>query len=83
MNGGYAIIDCTGLNLGSVGKVDGIYSRVKAALDAKKPFYLGNVVNGSTKFSPIPAFGGYEDGGVFVSFEPVTIHITTGDVVSI
>lgn len=83
MNGGYVIIDCSGLNLGSLGKVDGIYAKVKAAIDAEKPLYLGNVVNGTTKFSPIPAFGGVEEGGVFVSFEPVTIHITTGDVVSV
>ena len=35
MNGGYAIVDCIGLNLGSLGKVDGIYAKVKAAIDAK------------------------------------------------
>lgn len=83
MNGGYAIIDCTGLNLGNPGTVSGLYAKVKSALDAKKPFWLFNVVNGTTAFSPIPAFGGTEDGGVFVSFEPVTIHISTSDVVTI
>lgn len=83
MNGGYAMIDCTGLDLNSLGTVSGLYKKAKAAIDAKKPIWLCNVKNGTTEFSPIPAFGGTESGGVFISFEPVTIHITTADVVTI
>lgn len=80
---GYALIDCEGLDLGDLGKVSGLYNQIDNAIKHGKFMLLANVVNGTTKFTPIPAFGGYDDDGVFVSFEPVTIHVTIGDVVSI
>lgn len=82
MNGGYALIDCTGLDLNNLGTVNGLYAQVKAAVDNDKPILLVNVKNNTQKFSPIPAFGGIEQAGVFVSFVPVTLHITSSDVVS-
>lgn len=80
---GYAIIDCAGLDLGDLGTVNGLYNQIDNAIKHGKFMLLANVVNGTTKFTPIPAFGGYDDNGVFVSFEPVTIHVTSSDVVSI
>ena len=53
---GYTLVDCTGLNLGDVGKVDGIYAKMKDAYSANKFVLCANVVNGSAKFTPIPAF---------------------------
>lgn len=82
MNGGYALIDCTGLDLNNLGTVSGLYQQIKNAVDNNKPMVLVNVKNGTQKFSPIPAFGGIEAAGVFVSFVPVTLHITPSDVVS-
>lgn len=83
LKSGYALIDCTGLDLGDLGTVGGLYSQIDNAIKHGKFILLANVVNGTTKFTPIPAFGGYDDNGVFVSFEPVTIHVTSSDVVSI
>lgn len=83
MNGGYALVDCAGVDLGNLGTVNGLYSKLDSAIKSGKFILLTNVVNGDTTFSPIPAFGGYDDDGIFMSFEPVTIHVTNSDVVSI
>lgn len=83
MNGGYALVDCTGVDLSDLGTVSGLYSKLDSAIKSGKFVLLANVVNGDTNFSPIPAFGGYDDDGIFMSFEPVTIHVTSSDVVSI
>lgn len=83
MNGGYALVDCAGVDLGDLGTVNGLYSKLDSAIKSGKFILLANVVNGDTTFSPIPAFGGYDDDGIFMSFEPVTIHVTSSDVVSI
>ena len=83
MNGGYCMIDCTGVNLGNLGEVDGLYNKVKDAIKTEKPIVLCNIVNGAQAFTPIIAFGGVESStSVFLSFFPVTIHIANTDVVS-
>ena len=81
-NGGYALIDCTGLNLNNLGTVKGLYDQILAAVNNNKPIILDGVVNDTQKFSPITAYGGIESAGVFVSFFPVTLHVTSADVVS-
>lgn len=83
IKGGYALIDCTGLDLGELGTVTGLYNQLDAAIKSGKFILLANVENNGTSFSPIPSFGGYDDDGIFVSFEPVTIHVSTSDVVTI
>lgn len=83
MNGGYALVDCAGVDLSNLGTVNGLYSKLDSAIKSGKFVLLANIVNGDTSFSPIPAFGGYDDDGIFMSFEPVTIHVTSSDVVSI
>lgn len=80
---GYVMIDCTGLDLGNPSTVTGLYKQLDAAIKSGKLVLLENVVNGTTKFSPIPAFAGVEDAGIFASFVPVTIHVTSQDVVTI
>ena len=83
MNGGMAWIDCTGLNLGDLGTVAGLYAKAKAAIETQKPLVLSGVVNGEQSFSPIVGFGGIESASsVFISFFPVTIHINSSNVVS-
>ena len=54
--GGYTLVDCTGLNLGNLVKVDGIYNKMMSAYKENKFVLCANVVNGSAKFTPIPAF---------------------------
>lgn len=80
---GYVIVDCMGLDLSDPGTVTGLYKELSTAISTGKFILLENIKNGTTAFSPIPAFGGVEDGGVFASFEPVTIHVSTSDVVTI
>ena len=83
-NGGYAMVDCSGLNLGNPGTVAGLYAKAKAAIETNKPVVLSGIVNGEQAFTPIVAFGGVESASsVFLSFFPVTIHISSSDVVSI
>lgn len=81
-NGGYAIIDATGLDLNNLGTVPGLYNQIKNAVDNDKPMIFHGVKNSTQAFSPITAYGGIESGGVFASFFPVTIHVTSSDVVS-
>lgn len=84
--GGYVIVDATGLDLGNLGTVTGLYKQVKDAVAVNKPIMLRNVKNGTQNFTPIYAYGGEEvvDGSkmVFLSFFPVTLHISKADVVS-
>lgn len=83
MNGGYSLIDCTGLDLNDLGTVSGLYSKAKAAIETGKPLYLVGIVNDSQDFTPMPAYGGIESAtSVFLSFFPVTIHISNLDVVT-
>jgi len=83
MNGDYAIIDAEGLDLNNPGTVSGLYAQIKAAVDNDKPMVFVGIKNNTQKFSPIVAYGGIESEGVFASFFPITIHVTSSDVVSI
>lgn len=83
MNGGYAMINCKGLDLGNLGTVTGLYNQVKNAVATNKPIVLNNVVNSTQEFTPITAYGGVESStSVFLSFFPITLHISNEDVVS-
>lgn len=83
MNGGYSMVDCAGLDLGNLGTVSGLYAQVKNAVKSNKPIHLYNIVNGEQEFTPIVAYGGVESStSVFVSFFPVTLHISNADVVT-
>ena len=84
MNGGYCMVDCTGLNLGDPGTVTGLYEKVKNAVGTEKPIVLSGLKNGTQKFTPIVAYGGEETStSVFLSFFPITLHISSSDVVTI
>lgn len=83
MNGGYAMIDCSGIDLNNLGTVTGIYDKVKEGIETEKILILSGIVNDEQNFTPIVAFGGVESAtSVFVSFFPVTLHISNLDVVS-
>lgn len=88
VKGGYAIIDCTGVDLGNLDMdtgitVTGIYEKANAAISTGKPIILTGVVNGTQKFTDMVAYGGVESStSVFLSFFPVTLHISNQDVVS-
>lgn len=56
MNGGYFIVDCTGLDLNSLGTVDGIYKKMLSAYDSGKLVLLGGVKNSTAIYTPVPVF---------------------------
>ena len=83
MNGGYAMIDCTGVDLNDLGTVTGLYKKVKSAIETEKPIVLCGIVNDGQSFTPMIAYGGVESASsVFLSFFPITLHINSSDVVS-
>ena len=74
------MIDFSGCDLGNLGTVTGIYERTKQAIETGKPLVLSGMVNGEQGFTPIVAYGGIESStSVFVSFFPVTLHISNAD----
>lgn len=84
LKGGYALVDFSGVDLGNLGTVTGIYEKVKNAVSTNKPIVIYNVVNGDQAFTPITAYGGVESStSVFLSFFPVTLHISNEDVVTL
>ena len=83
MNGGYSMIDCSGVDLGTLGTVSGIYEKTKQAIETGKPLVLCGIVNGEQAFTPMVAYGGVESAtSVFVSFFPITLHINNLDVIT-
>lgn len=47
-NGGYIMVDMTGWDIGSAGKISGIYKRLSDALATGKPVFIsGAVANGT------------------------------------
>lgn len=56
IKGGYTLIDGTGFDFATLGKVTGIYNKMLTAYKSNKVCFLENVTNGSAKFTPIPVF---------------------------
>lgn len=56
MNGGYFLIDCTGLDLNSPGTVSGIYDNMLKAYDSGKLVLLGGIKNSTAAYTPVPVF---------------------------
>ena len=83
VNSGYVMIDCTGVDLGNLGTVDGLYDKVKSALSTGKVLVLTGIVNSTQGFSNIVAYGGTESASsVFLTFSSTTLHISSSDVVT-
>ena len=83
VNSGYVMVDCTGVDLNDLGTVTGLYDKVKNAISTGKVIVLTNIKNNTQEFSNIVAYGGAESTtSVFLSFFPITLHISNEDVVS-
>ena len=83
VNSGYVMVDCTGVDLNDLGTVTGLYDKVKNAISTGKVIVLTNIKNNTQGFSNIVAYGGAESTtSVFLSFFPITLHISNEDVVS-
>ena len=86
MKSGYAMVDCTGFDFSNVGKIDGIYNKMLAAYNTGKFVICENMVNGSAKFSPIPAFlalaGSGDNVYIVLTVMNIAYNITKDDTVS-
>lgn len=83
MKGGYVIVDFSGVDLSNLGTKTGIYAEVSAALKTGKPVVIRGIKNNTQYFTDIVGYGGVESStSVFLSFFPVTLHISNEDVIS-
>lgn len=79
--GGYQLVDCTGLNLGNLQKVTGIYDKMVDAYKANKLVILTNVVNGAAKFTPMPVFLAMENNVVVLTIMNLPYRISSNDTI--
>lgn len=86
MKSGYVMVDCTGFDFSNVGKIDGIYEKMLAAYNTGKFVLCENMVNGSAKFSPIPAFLATAKSGenvyIVLTVMNIAYNITSDDTIS-
>lgn len=81
MNGGYVMIDCTGLDLTDESKqtISGIYDKVETAYKTGKPVYANNCNWGTgLVMSPIPVMVLPLSSGIFTC-TAATLQITVDD----
>lgn len=86
MNGGYFMVDATGVNLSTLDavKVDGLYTKVYTAMDSGKPVMLNNVLNGADGlYTPIFAACSLSAGVITVHTPHKSFTIANDDTVTI
>lgn len=85
MNGGYIMIDATGLDLAvsTAQTIAGIYARFTAAITTGKPIMLCNAVSGSTPITPAYIDGGEVSGNYVFSLGTATLTITSSDAITV
>lgn len=86
MNGGYVMIDCTGLDLikGQTPQtIPGMFNLVKNAMKTNKPLYCVNANWDNSYCSPIQVFAIEFDGYIIVTASTLQVNITEEDVITI
>lgn len=87
MNGGYVMIDCSGVDLtkGETPQtVTGLYAKVQAGMKTGKPMYAYGMIWGSGKpVNPVQVFCVQFDNYVIGTASTLQIHVTSSDVVTI
>ena len=86
MNGGYIMIDCSGLDLikGQTPQtLPGMFNRVKSAMETNKPMFCINANWNSAYCSPIQVFAIEFDGYIIVTASTLQVNITDEDVITI
>lgn len=79
---GYHVVDATGLDLDSLGKVDGIKAKLDKAIAINKPCFLENVVNGNEAVIPIPVALLKASTTVSIYAPTGNLSVSAGDIVS-
>lgn len=61
MNGGYILVDCSGINLAlsTAQEVPGIWNKAVKAMNQNKPIIAHNCKYGTAPVSPVTTFGWY------------------------
>lgn len=87
MNGGYVMIDCTGLDItkGSTEQtITGIYEKTQSCMNTGKPIFANNCVWGTDGIvTPIAVMAIQFSGYIIVTASTLQIVITSGDVITI
>ena len=86
MNGGYILVDCTGVELTaqSAKTISGLHAKAKAAKQTGKPCYACNCTYNGYKVSPIPVQVIEVSGGTIIaSAEWLQVFITEADSVTV
>lgn len=85
MNGGYIMLDCTGLDLTKETKqtVTGIYNKVQNAIASGKPVYACNMTWDGTPISPTPVMLIQFDGLVSASYATLRLDVDDDDGITI
>lgn len=86
MNGGYAMVDCKGLNLlaQSSQTIDGLYATCEEAYNSGKAILAYNCVYGTgVPTTPIQVFAIKESGTLIFTASILQIRVTNDDAVSI
>ena len=85
-NGGYILVDCTGVDLLSQSSVTvtGLYAKSKKAMDSGKPIIAINCEYGEgVPMSPIPVMGIIEAGTYIFTSSILQIRVASNDSVTI
>lgn len=86
MNGGYSMLDASGVNLLAAAKatVSGIHAKAIAALATGKPIIMNNCTYGANvPTSPVPCFGHMSSTSVVLHTAMLEITIDNADGVTI
>ena len=87
MNGGYILIDCTGLDLTkglTEQTITGLYKKVADCMQKNKPLYCVNAVLGDSKTTPIGCFANKSStDDIIITSSTLQITVKSSDVVTI
>lgn len=79
---GYVMVDCTGFDFSNVTKIDGIYKKMLAAYNTGKFVLCEHMVNGTSKFSPIPAFLTIANNKIVLTVMNIAYNIASDDTIT-
>lgn len=83
MVGGYAMVNCTGLDVASLGTVSGLCEKIASAYNTKKNVILCNIKNGNATLSAVATVITPQASGAYhFSVDSNVYNITSADVVS-
>ena len=86
MINGYVLVDCTCFDFSNIQSIPGIYTKLVNAYKTGKLVVCGNMVNGSAKFSPIPAFLAPVTSGdttyIVLTVMNIAYNVTSDDAIS-